>query len=853
MPGHHPPSERRHLAMDDQKIKCSLSMSNKDLRFEWDILAGKDWRKWDKKDLQLAAELGKTLLERNKALEAALKQCQHEIEDKMQEIEQLNKHNVAQREANESRMKIYEQLDLGIWDLEQTKYKLTLENKAEKKKNRQLHSTIEGLEAKVEELTRTLMEERRQMQIEKRDIAEKQAATAGTSTDIVEVPTLPSPASVASDHATQSTTTRAVEELHHNDEADEELIRVMLLLDSTQKNFVQERDKVAELEEQLMALTQENQMLQKKLSQNTNNDEVKTVHQEISLLDELKQGQLCTNCLRDLADRRDENSIISGNDDDDDRSLNNLIEASEMPKTYRSELYIQLPLETCGEKPQADDGSVTNNLYRELIEYEALLEGHRQKIQLPKSRTSSGSATPVESCLDHSKVVGFGNDLHYSNGFNPPMTSERTNNSQRQGTEAAISTGATRPMVTVPSDNHYRPETASSGYLDDVCHKATQTDEGSRDILCTIANDKDRLGFYVDQSAIDSRFRSIPAHREVFREIVSVLKKEAETREEGEQLPLKDDTTSDFIFTGSAPMAELATIRYTPTTPINEETLYEFGEDDTASFVTTSSAISEQSIAMSECITRAERKKRVRHQASAITTARHGTAGQQKDGGIGSKPPTSANGGGTGTVQQSSVPLEYLSGSKRKSHRRNRNRTTLGNKGSESAELEQQTPVRSKGSRRIRYRPWNPDFMDSFGSSNGPSPRDTDGKRPASLRWDNKTTTIHNRSQPVSKTPSVDVGYPKTTMKSKSRACATINRNAELADDASDIVELVPSTASQHLHMLQEIDLTYAEVLRGANTRQARRPRKPRQQYTQPMELIESPEVRIMKDQLSFP
>lgn len=38
-------------------------------------------------DLQLAAELGKTLLERNKELENALKQHQNVIDDQTQEIE----------------------------------------------------------------------------------------------------------------------------------------------------------------------------------------------------------------------------------------------------------------------------------------------------------------------------------------------------------------------------------------------------------------------------------------------------------------------------------------------------------------------------------------------------------------------------------------------------------------------------------------------------------------------------------------------------------------------------------------------------------------------------------------------
>lgn len=45
-------------------------------------------------DLQLAAELGRTLLERNEELETELKQQQVVIDDQAQEIEVCNKHNI---------------------------------------------------------------------------------------------------------------------------------------------------------------------------------------------------------------------------------------------------------------------------------------------------------------------------------------------------------------------------------------------------------------------------------------------------------------------------------------------------------------------------------------------------------------------------------------------------------------------------------------------------------------------------------------------------------------------------------------------------------------------------------------
>ena len=49
------------------------------------------------------------------------------------DLQYLTKQNGALREVNDSRMKIYEQLEVSIQDLERDKYKLALENQAEKK------------------------------------------------------------------------------------------------------------------------------------------------------------------------------------------------------------------------------------------------------------------------------------------------------------------------------------------------------------------------------------------------------------------------------------------------------------------------------------------------------------------------------------------------------------------------------------------------------------------------------------------------------------------------------------------------------------------------------------------------
>ncbi|XP_037074451.1 actin cytoskeleton-regulatory complex protein PAN1-like [Pollicipes pollicipes] len=104
------------------------------------------------KDLQLAAELGKTLLERNKELETGLKQQQTVIDDQGQEIEYLSKQSTALREVNDSRLRVYEQLEVSIQELEVTNQRLQDELSQDKKRIRSLCQSVECLEARASEL-----------------------------------------------------------------------------------------------------------------------------------------------------------------------------------------------------------------------------------------------------------------------------------------------------------------------------------------------------------------------------------------------------------------------------------------------------------------------------------------------------------------------------------------------------------------------------------------------------------------------------------------------------------------------------------------------------------------------------
>ncbi|XP_077590321.1 cerebellar degeneration-related protein 2-like [Stigmatopora nigra] len=106
-----------------------------------------------KQDLHLAAELGKTLLERNKELEDSLQQMYINNEDQVHEIEYLSKQLEMLREMNEQHAKVYEQLDVTARELEITNEKLVLESKTSHQKIDRLTGTTETLQGQVDSLT----------------------------------------------------------------------------------------------------------------------------------------------------------------------------------------------------------------------------------------------------------------------------------------------------------------------------------------------------------------------------------------------------------------------------------------------------------------------------------------------------------------------------------------------------------------------------------------------------------------------------------------------------------------------------------------------------------------------------
>ncbi|XP_033102592.1 cerebellar degeneration-related protein 2-like [Anneissia japonica] len=102
-------------------------------------------------DLHLAAELGKTLLERNKELEANLISTQQLADEQAMQIVYLEKQLQILRDVTESKARVYEQLDLNVQELEKCNQRLEHENKMYNQKMVRMSESVESLEVKLRE------------------------------------------------------------------------------------------------------------------------------------------------------------------------------------------------------------------------------------------------------------------------------------------------------------------------------------------------------------------------------------------------------------------------------------------------------------------------------------------------------------------------------------------------------------------------------------------------------------------------------------------------------------------------------------------------------------------------------
>ncbi|CAH2307154.1 cerebellar degeneration-related 2 [Pelobates cultripes] len=127
---------------------------------EFDIKEDEPWYDHQdlQQDLQLAAELGKTLLDRNTELEESLQQMYCTNQEQIQEIEYLTKQVDLLRRMNEQHAKVYEQLDVTAKDMEEANQKLVLESRTSQQKISSLTETIENLQSNIDDLQKQVEE-----------------------------------------------------------------------------------------------------------------------------------------------------------------------------------------------------------------------------------------------------------------------------------------------------------------------------------------------------------------------------------------------------------------------------------------------------------------------------------------------------------------------------------------------------------------------------------------------------------------------------------------------------------------------------------------------------------------------
>lgn len=474
-------------------------------------------------DLQLAAELGKTLLERNKELETTLRQQQTVIEDQTQEIEYLTKQTAALREVNDSRLRIYEQLEVSILDLERANQRLALDSAADKKHIKTLCVNIDSLEARCEELQK--QSDELQKQLERKTSGPSSNNNNNKCDAFADAPNL-----------------------------EEEVDRLRGEMQELKAQRLRDQRRSSKLEEQVQALVQENQVMEEQLQVFQHKEEdMKSLQEEISTLEEIRSGQLCGRCTQKMGSPQGPlheslqllEQCGGGAGEDGDEEDVSVID-SFVSDSQRASVLLQLQ-ERSSENP-----------YRDLVQkYEALVQ--IQSNPVSSRRPSKPNVVPVSNGPPAAHAaLSLQEELQMSGDFNSfRNTDEESGNedngstllSQKTGrglqSEAAKKAGQNKTFSTTPTD-FSEAETSSSGFSDETSNKSTQTESHKLPggFLCTIVDGEDcRFSIYDDASPVDGRFRNTPEYRSLFREIFDILKKAAEARDEGEKLPLLDDVS----------------------------------------------------------------------------------------------------------------------------------------------------------------------------------------------------------------------------------------------------------------------------------------------------------------------
>lgn len=425
--------------------------------------------------------------------------------------------------------------------------------------------------------------------------------------------------------------------------------------------------------------------------------------------------------------------------------------------------------------------------------YEALLEVQLSQVKNIKKNKPDTLPTPVQNACGplslQDELQTSGDFSHFSikdtddeSGHGEDAHSKESNNMKK----VKVETNSRKKFIQTPDFSE--AETSSSGFSDETSNKATQTEkERPGSFLCTIADGEDyRFSIYDDATPMDSRFRNRPEYRELFKEIFTILKKAAENKDEGEQLPLLDDTHC----------------KVPPVTPANEEAPGNF-TDDTQSVL--SSVISEQSIPMSDItmpetptlVKKVKPEKPTPVEKPKVVEMKKEKEKEPKDKGAEEQPITQKKPEEkpkervlTPLVRQ---PLEYIAATRKKARHRNR-KQSQDRQGADSPVFPSPPKIIYQKSPNKKRRDYKPIEMSPL-------------IKPSEGEWNGTTMQFFNRN----------INSPTPSASGRS---GKIYQGWNPETDSWDIKQ---STASQEIHKLRKLELSYAEVLRNADKTKPRR------------------------------
>ncbi|KAK8393187.1 hypothetical protein O3P69_013295 [Scylla paramamosain] len=497
-------------------------------------------------DLQLAAELGKTLLERNRELEVSLKQQQAVVDDQLQEIEYLSKQTAALREVNDSRLRIYEQLEVSIQDLEKNNQRLAAEGASDKRKIKSLTSTVESLELRCDELQKNLEDARTKVQQQN----QQQRGRNKRKSLLLEEQSIRR--SQSCENSPQVSDECALED----PEVRKRLEGLQEKLKATQLQLASETRRKEELEIQLACTSQENSVLLDQLAVLREKElNVRSFDDELASLDDTSSGRICRKCLGNVDELGSNPTLYDLNDsiEDTDASIESIHGECALIRlknggyawgSQESLASIGQVVNRVGsggtspgtEASDAPHNSLLSELdtsYRILIEkYEALLEAREQQQQQQQQQQQPE--------MGHEGLVHPGVD-DMSGPMSLMMTDSSVHNTTLTTKCQRCNTCACDLKPTVVShskgsnlEEFSEVETSSSGFSDGesrLINKGTQTGE---ELLQTQAEILDDLTPTVHAKCLDlsspinpcdKRFQTTPEYKKLFQEIFTVLKK----------------------------------------------------------------------------------------------------------------------------------------------------------------------------------------------------------------------------------------------------------------------------------------------------------------------------------------